>query len=223
MKIKKLRSICSLFMILCWSNLSSASGIPTVDAAAIAKMIEQIQQMQLQYEMMAQQFEEAQRLTSKFEGVTGIGDAIKTDVVDKLFPDLGEYLEDLTFENMPSGAQDIFTERGYDKACKEGSTDYKECMENYVYLASSQYAYEESARNARKYGADLNRLKDEIKSATTQKEISDLQARLLAESGQIQLSQLKADQLARSIEVARENAKRAAAENIKKSFWGDKY
>lgn len=223
MKITKLCSACAFVLALSSSSVAVASGIPTVDVGAILKMNEQIQEMQRQYEMLAQQYEEAQRLTSKFEGVSGIGQAIHTDVLTKLFPQLADYLEDLTFENMPSGAQDIFTARGYDKACKTDSFVYDECMENYVYLASSQYAYEESARNARKYGEDLNKLKVEIQNAQTQKEISDLQARLLAESGQIQLSQLKADQLARSIQAARENAKRASAEKIKKSFWGDKY
>ena len=219
--IKKHISIVALSASLFFSTNVHASGIPTADLGALAQMIQQITIMKQQYETIRQQFEEAQRLTEKFEGVSGIGEAIQMDVMEVLFPELADALADLTYENMPSGAQDIFNERGYDKACPTDSLTFKECQENYVYLATSQHVFQQSAKNTQQLSDNLKNLEQEIANADTQKKIADLQARISAEAAQIQLAQLKADQLDRTIKNARENAKRAQKLKIQKAFWGD--
>lgn len=218
--IKKQISIVALSTYLFFSTNVHASGIPTVDLGAIAQMVQQITVMKQQYETIRQQFEEAKRLTEKFEGVSGIGEGIKIEVMEVLFPELAEALADLTYENMPSGAQDIFNERGYDKACPTDSLNFKECQENYVYLATSQHVFQQSAKNTQQLSDNLKNLEQEIANADTQKKISDLQARISAEAAQIQLAQFKADQLERTIRAARENAIEAQSVKLKKSFWG---
>lgn len=199
-----------------------ASGIPTIDAAAIAKMVEQIVEMKKSYDMLKSQYEQAVEMTKKLEGISGVGDFIRTDIFKAIFPEVSEVIEaidDFSPENMPDGAKDIFDDRGYDKACPpKGYPTYAQCRRDYSLLATAQYMYQEAAINSQKRAESLDLLIDKINESKTLKEVADLQARIQGELGMIQLAQLQADQVDRAMRTAREDAIKAENQRAKEFF-----
>lgn len=199
-----------------------ASGIPTIDFGAIAKMAEQIVEMKKSYDMLKAQFEQAVEMTKKLEGISGVGDFIRSDIFKEIFPEVSEVIEaidDFSYENMPSGAKDIFEDRGYDKACPpKGYPTFVQCRKDYALLATAQYMFQEAAINAQNRGQALDKLMDKISKSKTMKEIADLQARIQGELGMIQLAQLQADQVDRAMRAAREDAIKAENQRAKQFF-----
>ena len=199
-----------------------ASGIPTIDLAAIAKMAEQIVEMKKSYDMLKAQFEQAVEMTKKLEGISGVGDFIRSDIFKEIFPEVSEVIEaidDFSYENMPQGAKDIFEDRGYHNACPpKGYPTYVQCRKDYALLATAQYMYQEAAINAQNRGQALDKLMDKISESKTMKEIADLQARIQGELGMIQLAQLQADQVDRAMRTAREDAIKAENQRAKDFF-----
>lgn len=199
-----------------------ASGIPTIDFGAIAKMAEQIVEMKKSYDMLKAQFEQAVEMTKKLEGISGVGDFIRSDIFKEIFPEVSEVIEaidDFSYENMPSGAKDIFEDRGYDKACPpKGYPTFVQCRKDYALLATAQYMFQEAAINAQNRGQALDKLMDKISKSKTMKEIADLQARIQGELGMIQLAQLQADQVDRAMRAAREDAIKAENQKARDYF-----
>lgn len=199
-----------------------ASGISTIDFGAIAKMAEQIVEMKKSYDMLKAQFEQAVEMTKKLEGISGVGDFIRSDIFKEIFPEVSEVIEaidDFSYENMPSGAKDIFEDRGYDKACPpKGYPTFVQCRKDYALLATAQYMFQEAAINAQNRGQALDKLMDKISESRTMKEIADLQARIQGELGMIQLAQLQADQVDRAMRAAREDAIKAENQRAKQFF-----
>lgn len=199
-----------------------ASGIPTIDFGAIAKMAEQIVEMKKSYDMLKAQFEQAVEMTKKLEGISGVGDFIRSDIFKEIFPEVSEVIEaidDFSYENMPSGAKDIFEDRGYDNACPpKGYPTFVQCRKDYALLATAQYMFQEAAINAQNRGQALDKLMDKISESKTMKEIADLQARIQGELGMIQLAQLQADQVDRAMRAAREDAIKAENQKARDYF-----
>ena len=199
-----------------------ASGIPTVDIGAIAKMAEQILEMKKSYDMLKSQYEQAIEMTKKLEGISGVGDFIRSDIFEEIFPEVSEVIEaidDFSYENMPNGAKDIYDDRGYDNACPpKGYPTFVQCRKDYALLATAQYMYQEAAINAQNRGQALDKLMDKINESKTMKEIADLQARIQGELGMIQLAQFQADQVDRAMRTAREDAIKAENQRAKQFF-----
>ena len=201
---------------------AAGPGIPVVDENAIIKMLEQIAQMKKSYDMLKSQYEQAVEMTKKLEGISGVGDFIRSDIFKEIFPEVSEVIEaidDFSYENMPQGAKDIFEERGYDKVCPpKGYPTHEQCRKDYALLATAQYMYQEVAINAQNRGQALDKMMDKISESKTMKEIADLQARIQGELGMIQLAQLQADQVDRAMRTAREDAIKAENQRAKDFF-----
>lgn len=222
MKKTVLATAISASLLTCSSVYASASGIPTIDFGAIAKMAEQIVEMKKSYDMLKAQFEQAVEMTKKLEGISGVGDFIRSDIFKEIFPEVSKVIEaidDFSYENMPSGAKDIFEDRGYDKACPpKGYPTFVQCRKDYALLATAQYMFQEAAINAQNRGQALDKLMDKISESKTMKEIADLQARIQGELGMIQLAQLQADQVDRAMRAAREDAIKAENQKARDYF-----
>ena len=72
MKYKKIILAVMLSAGVCSGTSALASGIPTVDAAAIAQMVQQLTQMQQMYSNMVQQYNTAVNTLQNFTGTRGL-------------------------------------------------------------------------------------------------------------------------------------------------------
>lgn len=73
MKYKKIVLAIALSAGMYSGTSALASGIPTVDAAAIAQMVQQLTQMQQMYSNMVQQYNTAVNTLQNFTGTRGLG------------------------------------------------------------------------------------------------------------------------------------------------------
>ena len=202
MTIKKTLLTLAVLGAMQLNSTAFSAGIPTIDAAAIAQMVKQFMQMEKEFEQLLEQYKELQRQTEeltgvndKLEGISGMADIFRNEESLELFPELVDIisLEDFGPSNMPSGAQDIYNKRGFDEACSGISGEMKTlCERSGAYLATNEYSYNAALQNTAKRIANLEQMIDKIGEAQTAKQIEDLQARIQAELGLIQVAQIKA-------------------------------
>ena len=193
-----------------------ASGIPTVDAAAISQMVNQIIEMQKQYAMlkdqydsMVQQYNQLKEMTSKLEGITDVADLVRNADRLEQFPEFYENMTTFTVEMMDTGARAIYEMRGYGEQCENLGEGLKEiCEQENSYLASQEYQVVENIKKVGERMGNLETLMDEIKNCQTSKEIQDLQARIQAEMGVIEIGNMQVELSRETFEAALEGARR---------------
>ena len=184
----------SYFCIIINLLISLCVQIATIDLGAIAKIVQRIVEMKKSYDMLKAQFEQAVEMTKKLEGISGVGDFIRSDIFKEIFPEVSEVIEaidDFSYEICLVVRKILFEDRGYDNACPpKGYPTFVQCRKDYALLATAQYMFQEAAINAQNRGQALDKLMDKISESKTMKEIADLQARIQGELGMIQLAQL---------------------------------
>lgn len=197
-------------------SVTNASGIPTVDAAAINQMVQQIVEMQKQYQMlkdqydnMVQQYNQLKEMTSKLEGITDAYKLVRNADDIKQFPEFFENITAFSVDKMDDGARAIYEARGYAAKCENLSEDLKEiCEQESAYVASREYQVVENLKKVSDRMDNLDVLMDEIKNCQTAKEISDLQARIQTEMGVIELGNMQVELSRETFAAAIEGAKR---------------
>lgn len=212
--LKKSFVACAVALLL--PQTSFAEGIPTVDAAAIGQMVNQIIEMQKQYQMltdqyekMKQQYDQLKEMTSKLEGITDIADLVRNADKVQQIPKFYEDLTTFSTEVMETGAKAIYELRGYSKKCEGLSPELKEiCEQENAYEASREHQVVENIKKIKDRMGNLDTLMDEIKNCQTAKEIQDLQARIQAEMGVIELGNMQIELSKETFEAALEGAKR---------------
>ena len=179
-----------------------AQGIPVIDATAIVRWGQQLQQMQAQLDQARSIFDEAQRLGDSFNQITDVSD-------------LGGLLNDRQFQQLlpPEYARTADAVNGllrgnmdglasqYDYYQNEGATPANAFFqqelqrrkgETYQDMAVGEVVYNQASQRL----DGLNELRDRLSRATTPKETMDLQARLQAESALMQNEVLRMQGLA---------------------------
>ncbi len=178
-------AILSLSLGLVMSPMVSASGIPVVDAASIAKSVEQIVQMKTQIENQVQQIAQMKQQIQSMTGSRQLGNILKDTVKDQVPDEWG----------------DIY------KAAK--SKDYKVLINGKKYdpdahkkLLVTQYEMVEKTFNLmEKRYKNIDKLMDQINQTQDPKAIAELQARIGAEQARIQVAQSKFTTLQNMMDV----------------------
>lgn len=171
---------------------ANAQGIPVIDATAIAKHLEQIGELQKQLAEAKKIYDTANQLKESMNGITDIKDLAgllnNRDFQQYLPQEYSQYsgaVNDLIKGNVDGLSQK------YDYYSREGSNaanDYynqelkRQKGETYQDMAIGEAVYDQASKRA----DGLNELKDKLASASTPKEVLDLQARISAESALLQ-------------------------------------
>ena len=213
-KLKKMVSVLAISVML--EGSAFASGIPVVDAAAISQMVNQILEMQKQYQMltdqyekMKEQYDQLKTITSKLDGVTDLYNFLRDEDNLQMFPEFYEGLSDLTFDTLEAGAKVIYQQRGYDKQCEGlGEPLKSHCESENSLLATKEYEFIENAKKVKDRIGNLNAMLDEIKNCQTAKEIQDLQARIQGELGMIQIANVQVELSKNTLDAVIDGVKR---------------
>ena len=193
-----------------------ASGIPVIDAASITQAVNQLVELQKhyamlkdQYDTLKNQYDQFKTMSSKLEGITDVADLVRNADQLEQFPEFYENMTGFTVEMMESGARAIYEMRGYGEQCENLGEGLKEiCEQENSYLASQEYQVVENIRKVGERMGNLETLMDEIKNCETAKEIQDLQARIQAEMGSIQIGNMQVELSKETFEAALEGARR---------------
>jgi type IV secretion system protein VirB5 len=190
--MKILKNTCISFSILCAAvSTSYAQGIPTIDATAIAKYVEQIAQMKTQIENQVSQITELKNQVTALTSVDGLKNAAK----------------DLTLDNVPAEWQDIYKDID---ALSQADIDSLLSHKNYEannsqkilvnYTNSLEKAFTETTERFNR----LNSLQSRLQTAKNVKEAADIQNQIATESAAIAVAQTQLDNIHRAYEVQKE-------------------
>lgn len=195
-----------------------AQGIPVIDTTAIAKSLEQIKNQVDQLNQLKAQLDEAKKLYDAANGITNVKDLaalLGSDEIQRALPDqLGEIHGSL------SGLVDEFKNQydHFDTSGNAANNFYLQELarqkgETYGDLSIGRKVYETATKRI----TELEKLRDAVGTATTQKEILDLNTRISAEATLLQNDQIKMQSLA-MVQRARDRVdrQRLEEERIKK-------
>ena len=222
MKYKKIVLAIALSAGMYFGTSALASGIPTVDAAAIAQMVQQLTQMQQMYSNMVQQYNTAVNTLQNFTGTRGLGLVDYNLNLRSLIPTsarsrLNGIMNGTS--SLSSLGRDIFNRLKLGDACSNLDGEVKQnCLKAREFEAEQQAVLEEAANTANQRLQNIESLMSRINTATDAKSIADLSARIQAEQVALQSSQLAAQfqqtQMNKQNELVRQQAEREAHQKM---------
>jgi len=221
------RSLMLAAGVLAGTSVSAnAQGIPVIDATAIAKHIQQISELQKQLEQAKAIYDKASELHDSLNQITNIKDLaglLNNSQFQKYLPqEYSQYAD--AVDGLLKGNIDGFAQK-YDYYSRDGNSAansfyYQELQrrkgETYQDMAVGELVY----NTASKRMDELNKLKDALGSASTPKEVMDLQARLQAESALLQNEVLRMQGLA-MIQEARTRVDEQREDEAVNKMWDD--
>lgn len=176
-----------------------AQGIPVIDATAIARWGQQLQEMKAQLDQAKAIYDQAEQLHSGISDASDIAGLLNDRDFQQYLP--AEYNKTASaVDSLLQGNIDGFAEE-YDYYEREGSSSandfyYQELQrrkgETYQDMAVGEVVYNQASERL----GGLNELRDRIGTAQTSKEVMDLQARIQAETAILQNEVLRMEGLA---------------------------
>lgn len=216
--------VAGTFLATCFASNVMASGIPTIDAATIAQLKEQLDTARDQLKTMTDQLENAKAQLSALTQSSGFGNVISD-------PNIRDQLR----QALPSDANALLDRSGSSslntdvKAITDKVNAPVNFQEDRAKLAErklnieatskamSQRAYDSMTRRL----ANIDALQDKINQTTNAKEIAELQARIQIEQANIQSEQTRI-QLAHQQLEAERNLLQARASQVYGGWFGGK-
>ena len=199
-----------------------ASGIPVVDASAIAQMVQQLTQLQQMYSQLQAQYNTAVNTLNNFTGTRGLGMFGYNTALRQFLPSnfesqmrnvLNGGVSQLTgaartiYDNLNLGAR-CATLNGEDKAfCEKQGASFAQYQ---AFADEGKKAVDQRLQN-------IENLMKQIDSATDAKAIADLSARIQAEKVAFEAS-LSANAAGLSKSTERKNASGTSADQSSKSL-----
>lgn len=191
-KVKKfLLLLASTLMIQ--SGTVNASGIPTVDVAAIAQMVQQLMQLQQMYSQLQQQYNTAVNTLNNFTGSRGLG-MIQYDLNLRQFIP-SNYRSVLA--SIATSGKGALSDKGrqlYDSLNLQANCVDKKgealaiCEKRQANFAQTQAFLQEAEEKVQQRLTKVEGLMQEINNTTDAKAIADLQARIQAETALLDVS-----------------------------------
>ena len=205
-------------------NPAHASGIPTIDAAMIAQLQEQLLTARDQLKNLTEQLATAKSQLAAFTQSSGYGNVVGN-------PDIRHQLR----AALPANAQDLLDRSG--GSSLDGDVDritdqvmapvnFQEDRQTLskralnieaTAKAMSERAYDSMTRRL----ANVDALQDKINQTTNPKEIAELQARIQIEQANIQAEQARIQLASQQLEAER-HLLQARAERVYGGWFGNK-
>lgn len=179
-----------------------ASGVPTVDVAAIAQMLQQFQVLQDQLKNMKSQLEQAQQQVTAMTGTRGMEKMLRNEAEGLIPTNWQETLAQMNGGKIGDLAQSIKQNASrvdgdlLNRLLPQDSASASDSFANSAAnaQATAGQAYELSGKRF----ARLQQLMDEIGNAQDAKAIADLQARIGVEQAILQNETIKMQALAQT-------------------------
>lgn len=183
------KTVLTLFVgiVTSFGSVAYAQGIPTIDTAAIAKYLEQIQQMKTQVENQVSQIVELKNQVQALTSQSNLGNLLKEGVQDSI----------------PTEWQDIYRQANVslDKIKDIKNLDPEAGLK---LLVNVQSETEKAFADIQKGQETVQQLMAEINNTQDIKASQDLQNRLAVQNAAIANVQLKLDQVDRLYQLERE-------------------
>ncbi|MGS1116500.1 type IV secretion system protein [Castellaniella sp. UC4442_H9] len=204
-------------------NPVHASGIPTVDAATIAQLQEQLLTARDQLKNLTDQLATAKSQLAAFTQSSGYGNVVgNSDIRNQLRAALPSSAQDLLNR---SGSSNLDGDVGRITDQVMGPVNFREDRQELsrralnieaTSKAMSERAYDSMTRRL----ANVDALQDKINQTSNPKEIAELQARIQIEQANIQAEQTRIQLASQQLEAER-NLLQARAEHVYGGWFGN--
>ena len=178
-------------IVTSFGSISQAQGIPTIDTAAIAQYLQQIQQMKTQIENQVSQIVElknqVQALTS-VDNLKGMAEELASQQIPDSWKDLYKDVEKLSDVDINK----VLSSKAYDPKSSN------QLLVGYYQQLEANFG-EMTERFSR-----LTDLQNRLRSAPDIKAAADIQNQIAVEAGSIQVAQTKLDNMQRLYEIQKE-------------------
>lgn len=189
--MKKILSALLVSIATTFGGTSYAQGIPTIDTAAIAQYLQQIQQMKTQIENQVSQIVElknqVQALTS-VDNLKGMAEELASQQIPDSWKDLYKDVEKLSDVDINK----VLSSKAYDPKSSN------QLLVGYYQQLEANFG-EMTERFSR-----LTDLQNRLRSAPDIKAAADIQNQIAVEAGSIQVAQTKLDNMQRLYEIQKE-------------------
>jgi type IV secretion system protein VirB5 len=177
------------FTLIALAGSSNLMAMPVFDAAAVAQAIKQVQAWKAQYDQMKLQIKQLEDQHAALTGSRGLGNIINDPMLRSIVPaDAAQ-----TFDVLRSSGATVMTTEAvsirnaskvYD--CENRSGIDRSTCKAFLNNSAQAQAYQQNAMIRLNQRVDqINGLQDQINSTNDPKSISELTARLIAESTQV--------------------------------------
>ncbi|AVL70618.1 hypothetical protein CEQ07_03750 [Oligella urethralis] len=190
MKQKLVKTLVGL--ALCSSYLTAfAQGIPTFDASAVAKQVQQLaqikEQIENQIEQIQNQVKQIEEAKNQVMAMTGSRE-------------MGNFLKDAISEAVPDDWKKLYDSTGieFNNIADPKKLDINASLKN---LSAIDKITKDSLLNSQKIMAEINKLTNEINNTKDIKAASDLQARINTQQLALQQQQMNLEQAYRAYEI----------------------
>ena len=178
-------------IVTSFGSITHAQGIPTIDTAAIAQYLQQIQQMKTQIENQVSQIVElknqVQALTS-VDNLKGMAEELASQQIPDSWKDLYKDVEKLSDVDINK----VLSSKAYDpKSSNQLLVGYYQQLEDNFGEMTERFSR-------------LTELQHRLRSAPDIKAAADIQNQIAVEAGSIQVAQTKLDNMQRLYEIQKE-------------------
>ncbi|GAB2884693.1 TrbJ/VirB5 family protein [Paralcaligenes ginsengisoli] len=199
-----------------------ASGIPTVDAATVAQLQQQLLTARDQLKNLTEQLQTAKSQLNAFTQSTGFGNVVgNPDIRDQLRAALPTSAQDLLDRSGSSGLNGDVARITDDVMAPVNFGDDRQQLSKRALnieataKAMSERAYDSMTRRL----ANVDALQDKINQTTNPKEIAELQARIQIEHANIAAEQTRTQLASQQLEAER-HLLQARAERVYGGWFG---
>lgn len=189
-------------LALAAGHSAQAQGIPVIDNTAIAQHIQQLAELRSQLEQAKAIYDKAAELHESFNQITDMGDLaglLNDPSFQQYLPQEFSQYADAVDGLLQGNIEGLASQ--YDYYSREGASPandfyYQELQrrrgETYQDMAVGEVVYDQASQRLE----ELNQFKDALSTASTPKEVMDLQARIQTESAILQNEVLRMQGLA---------------------------
>lgn len=209
---------------------AQASGVPTVDIAAITQMLQQYLVLMNQLQQLENTVSQLEHTQSFFEatttGMRAFAQANSTlSMLDFIPANMGETLSAMrggSFGSLPIQAQSIMNQMGASERCAQSSQSGQlACMKRYAITAMEISSFMAGQQVAMQRREAITGMLSSIQSTTDPKGIADMQARIQQESASIQNEMARIEMASRQLQAERMAAEEEARYASRRYTFGD--
>lgn len=202
-----------------------ASGIPTVDAAAIAQALLTLEQLKTTYDQIVRQYNQAVMTYQSMTGNRGMGMLYYNPSLRQFLPDnFDSRLKNVIANgvgSLSSRAKEIYSEQKMAEACSNlASAERLSCEKEQAARAEFQSALEAGRDSLNQKYDNIVKLQEAISSTNDQKAIEELSARIQSEQSTLAASHAAANYELALARERIEQSKRDEALKAHQIFFG---
>lgn len=183
------QAIATAFTVIALAGSSNLMAMPVFDAAAIAQAVKQVQAWKAQYDQMKLQIKQLEDQHAALTGSRGLGNIINDPLLRSIVPaDAAQIFDALRTSGASVMTIEAASIRNASKVydCENRSGSDKTTCKAFLNNSAQAQAYQQNAMLRLNQRVDqINGLQGQINSTNDPKSISELTARLIAESTQV--------------------------------------